>query len=393
MGFGAVFGSAVVLQVFGGGGPLGDGDDVVVVAFMGGGGADRGGAGAVPEVDGVAQFSGRESAELFHVEEVAVVVGHQSVEQGAGLSGEVADDVGLDEGGAVGELSWSVAEPEQRLRGDDHADGGGDGPVVVVVRAGGDHRPARAVGVGCRLGRRGVGGRFRRAGQVRVGRWRVRVGAERGCREVPVVVGVSGPVGGVDASDGAGGRAHLRVVCPVGHWFRCGCTGVDRFGAVEFGADRFGAVGLVGVLDRLGGGRDVLVPALAGFFRLVFVFIGVVLPVDVAAVADLAEQEFGAGVGAALLEGAGVTGFGDGGQGVEDLVDRVGVGGGDGGAEEADAVDVGADGDVPVLQRSAHPVVGLVGFDLGDEFVQPATQQLHGFVGGNVDDQGVQQLF
>src|SRR6476469_2723265 len=102
MGFGAVLGSAVVLQVFGGGGSFRDGDDVVVVAFMGGGGADRGGAGAVPEVDGVAQFSGRESAELCHVEEVAVVVGHQSVEQGAGLSGEVADDVGLDEGGAVG---------------------------------------------------------------------------------------------------------------------------------------------------------------------------------------------------------------------------------------------------------------------------------------------------
>jgi len=59
----------------------------------------------------------------------------------------------------------------------------------------------------------------------------------------------------------------------------------------------------------------------------------VVFPSHVAAVADLAEQEFGAGVGAALLEGAGVAGGGDGGERVEDLVD--GVGGGDGGAPEA----------------------------------------------------------
>ena len=112
-----------------------------------------------------------------------------------------------------------------------------------------------------------------------------------------------------------------------------------------------------------------------------------------AAVADFAEEEFGAGVGAALLEGAGVAGGGDGGERVEDLVDGVGVGGGDGGVEEADAVEVGADGDVPVLQGAAEPVVGLVGFDAGDEFVQPATEEFHGFADRDVDDQGVQQLF
>src|SRR6478735_4662399 len=66
----------------------------VVVASMGRGGADRGAAGAVAEVDGVAQFSGREPAHFGDVQEVAVVVGEESVEQGAGLLGEVADDVG-----------------------------------------------------------------------------------------------------------------------------------------------------------------------------------------------------------------------------------------------------------------------------------------------------------
>ena len=67
---------------------------MVVVASVGGGGADRGGAGAVAEVDGVAQFSGREPAHFGDVDEVAVVVGEDSVEQGAGLLGEVADEVG-----------------------------------------------------------------------------------------------------------------------------------------------------------------------------------------------------------------------------------------------------------------------------------------------------------
>ena len=102
-----------LLQVVGGGGSFGDGDDVVVVASVGRGGADRGGAGAVPEVDGVAEFSGRESAEFGDVQQVAFVVGEESVEQGAGLLGEVADEVGGDEGGAVGELPWGVAVPEQ----------------------------------------------------------------------------------------------------------------------------------------------------------------------------------------------------------------------------------------------------------------------------------------
>ena len=100
--------------------------------------------------------------------------------------------------------------------------------------------------------------------------------------------------------------------------------------------------GVGGLVDRLrvvvGFGRVVLVQlssVIVLVFVLVFVvFVGVVLPGDVAAVADLAEEEFGAGVGAALLEGAGVAGFGDGGEGVEDLVDGVGVGGGDGGVRK-----------------------------------------------------------
>jgi hypothetical protein len=73
----------------------------------------------------------------------------------------------------------------------------------------------------------------------------------------------------------------------------------------------------------------VLIPVLVVLVVLavLVVVVWVVFPVDVAAVADLAEQEFGAGVGAALLEGAGVAGFGDGGEGVEDLVDGVCVGG------------------------------------------------------------------
>ena len=47
------------------------------------------------------------------VEEVALMVGEESVEQGAGLVGEVADQVGGDEGGAVGELAGGVAVAEQ----------------------------------------------------------------------------------------------------------------------------------------------------------------------------------------------------------------------------------------------------------------------------------------
>ena len=75
VGFRSVFGAAVVVQVDRGGGSFGDGDDVVVIAAVGRGGADRGGAGAVPEVDGVAEFAGRESAQLGDVEQVALVVG------------------------------------------------------------------------------------------------------------------------------------------------------------------------------------------------------------------------------------------------------------------------------------------------------------------------------
>ena len=62
MGFRSVFGAAVVVQVDRGGGSFGDGDDVIVVAAVGWGGADRVGAGAVAEVDGVAEFAERESA-------------------------------------------------------------------------------------------------------------------------------------------------------------------------------------------------------------------------------------------------------------------------------------------------------------------------------------------
>jgi hypothetical protein len=41
---------------------------------------------------------------------------------------------------------------------------------------------------------------------------------------------------------------------------------------------------------------------------VVVVVVGAVFPGDVASVADFAEQEFGAGVGAALVEGAGIAG-------------------------------------------------------------------------------------
>jgi hypothetical protein len=67
-----------------------------------------------------AQFAQRSGLTVFvsrdlngDVEEVAVVVGEESVEQGAGLLGEVADQVGGDERGPVGELAWGVAVPEQ----------------------------------------------------------------------------------------------------------------------------------------------------------------------------------------------------------------------------------------------------------------------------------------
>ncbi len=113
MGFRSVLRSAVVLQVDPGGGSFGHRDDVVVIASVGRDGADRGSAGAVPKVDGVAQFSGGESAEFGDVEEVALLVGDESVEQGAGLLGEGADQVGGDERGPVGELPWGVAVPEQ----------------------------------------------------------------------------------------------------------------------------------------------------------------------------------------------------------------------------------------------------------------------------------------
>jgi len=58
MGFRSVLRSAVVLQVDSGGGSFGHGNDVVVIASVGRGGADWGSAGAVAEVDGVAEFSG-----------------------------------------------------------------------------------------------------------------------------------------------------------------------------------------------------------------------------------------------------------------------------------------------------------------------------------------------
>src|SRR4029078_322002 len=35
----------------------------------------------------------------------------------------------------------------------------------------------------------------------------------------------------------------------------------------------------------------------------------------------------------------------------------------------------------------------LVGFDAGDELASPASEEFRGFVGGDVNDQGVQQLF
>ena len=93
---------------------------------------------------------------------------------------------------------------------------------------------------------------------------------------------------------------------------------------------------VVGAGAGAGAGAGLLVVGrLVGIEVVLVVVAFVVLPTYVAAVADLAEQQFGAGVGAALLEGAGVAGGGDGGEGVEDLVDGVGVGGGDGGAPEA----------------------------------------------------------
>ena len=82
MGFGAVFVSAFVVQVLAGGFSLGDGDEVVDVAAGRWGGAGGSGAGAVAEFDGDGEFAGGESAEFGGVQEVAVVVGEEPVEQG-----------------------------------------------------------------------------------------------------------------------------------------------------------------------------------------------------------------------------------------------------------------------------------------------------------------------
>ena len=112
----------------------------------------------------------------------------------------------------------------------------------------------------------------------------------------------------------------------------------------------------------------------------------------VAAVADPPAEQVDQGVGAALLFGAFVSGFGDGGQRVEDLIDCDGVDRGQRGVQEADPVDVRADTDVAVVEGAAESFVGLVGFDLGDELVQPAAEDFRGFLDRDRHHQGVQQF-
>src|SRR5664279_4513470 len=84
VGFGSVFVSAVGVQVDPGGGSFGGRDDVVEVAAFGGHGSGRVGADAVSESDGHAEFAGRVAAHFGDVEEVAVLVGEQPGERGAG---------------------------------------------------------------------------------------------------------------------------------------------------------------------------------------------------------------------------------------------------------------------------------------------------------------------
>lgn len=111
------------------------------------------------------------------------------------------------------------------------------------------------------------------------------------------------------------------------------------------------------------------------------VAIGVVVagvPTGVASVADPAQQHVDQCVGAALLLGAGVAGLGDGGDGRQHPVDRAGIDGGHRRAQEADAVEVGADGHVPIGKGTVDSFVLFVGFDAGDELVEPPAEQFAG---------------
>src|SRR5664279_1370061 len=117
---------------------------MVEVAASGGHGAGRVGADAVPESDGHTEFARGKASHFGHVEQVALRVGEEPVEQGALLSGEVADGVGGDQGGSVNELTWGVGVPEQRLRGHDDADG--DGERAWLRAAGAGAVPFRSAG-------------------------------------------------------------------------------------------------------------------------------------------------------------------------------------------------------------------------------------------------------
>jgi hypothetical protein len=100
----------------------------------------------------------------------------------------------------------------------------------------------------------------------------------------------------------------------------------------------------------------------------------VAVPTGLAAVADPAQQHIDQRIGAALLQGTGVARMGHRCDGGEHPVDRCGIQRRQRGAEEADAVQVRADRDVPVGQRPVDPFVLLIGFDAGHELVQPPAE-------------------
>ena len=86
---------------------------MVVIAAGRSGVTPRPDADPIPVVDRQAQFAGREPAKLGDVEQVALLVGQQPVEQGPGLPSKFSDRVRRDQRRSIDELAGGVAEPEQ----------------------------------------------------------------------------------------------------------------------------------------------------------------------------------------------------------------------------------------------------------------------------------------